>query len=75
MPWVQSSSCIADAINARENVEMKWWRCHVDVDIPLEPRPTRRDVLKAVSTIGRYIDDLDELTARKMEAILGSFSR
>jgi len=26
----------------------------VDVDITIEPRPSRRDTLKAVSTIGRY---------------------
>lgn len=47
----------------------------VDDDLPFEPRPTRWDVLKAVHTIGRYIDDLNEPIARKMEAILGSFNR
>jgi len=31
-----------------------------DDDVPAEPRPTRRDVLKAASTISRYIDDLDD---------------
>jgi len=29
----------------------------VDIDnITIEPRPSRRDILKVVSTIGRYID-------------------
>jgi hypothetical protein len=27
-----------------------------DEDIPIKPRPTRHDIRKAVSTIGRYID-------------------
>jgi len=31
---------------------------NVDIDnITIESRPSRRDILKAVSTIGRYIDD------------------
>jgi hypothetical protein len=64
------------AIDARENAEMNGGDdVDVDSDIPLEPHPTRREVLKAVSTIGRYIEDLNEPIARKMEAILGSFSR
>jgi hypothetical protein len=65
---------VMDAINARENVEINSGD-DVDNDIPLEPRPTGRDLLKAVSTIGRYVDDLNEPIARKMEAVLGSFSR
>jgi hypothetical protein len=65
---------VMDAIDARENVEINGGD-DVDNDIPLEPRPTRRDLLKAVSTIGRYVDDLNEPIARKMEAVLGSFSR
>ena len=63
-----------NAIEARENIEINGGD-DVDDDLPLEPGPTRRDVLKAVSTIGRYIDDLNEPIARKMEAILGSFNR
>jgi hypothetical protein len=65
---------VMDAIDARENVEINGGD-DVDNDIPLEPRPTGRDLLKAVSTIGRYVDDLNEPIARKMEAVLGSFSR
>ncbi|KAI0289550.1 hypothetical protein BC826DRAFT_1106910 [Russula brevipes] len=39
---------------------------------PLDPR---RDVLKAVSTINKYIDELNDPIARKLEGILGSFNR
>jgi len=40
----------------------------VDEDIPIEPRPTRRDILKAVSTISGYIDDLNNPIARKFRS-------
>ncbi|KAF8888577.1 hypothetical protein BD779DRAFT_450227 [Infundibulicybe gibba] len=40
-----------------------------------EPRPTHRDVLKAVSTISEYIDEWNDPISRKMEAMLGSFSK
>jgi len=47
-----------------------------DVDDELiEPRPTRHDVLKAVSTIKKYIDELDDPVSRKMEEILGPFNQ
>ena len=65
---------VMDAINAQENIEING-RDDVDDDLPSEPCPTHWDVLKAVSTIGRYIDDLNEPIAHKMEAILGSFNR
>jgi hypothetical protein len=41
---------------------------------PLEPCPSQCDVLKAVSTIGRYISDLNDPIACKIEALLGSFN-
>jgi hypothetical protein len=65
---------VMDAINARENIEINSGN-NEDDDLPFEPRPTRRDVLKVVSTISRYIDDLNEPIAHKMEAILRSFNR
>ncbi len=65
---------VIDGIEARENVEINGGD-DVDKDILIEPRPTRRDVLKAASTIGRYIDDLNDPLARKIEALLGSFNR
>jgi len=57
-----------------ENIEINGGD-DVDEDILIGPRPTRRDVLKAASTIGRYIDDLNDPLARKIEALLGSFNR
>ena len=43
-------------------------------DGPVEPCPTRREVLKAVSTIGKYTNDLNDPFAPKIEALLGSFT-
>jgi len=65
---------VLEAMDARENMIMNGGD-DVDTDIPMEPRPSRRDVLKAASTIGRYIDDWNNHTARKLEALLGSFNR
>ena len=65
---------VINAIDARENIEINGGD-NVD-DVPLvEPRPTRHEVRKAVATIGKYIDDIDDPVARKMESILGSFNR
>lgn len=56
---METSDCeiyqaVMDAINVHENVKMNGGDdVNVDSDIPLKPRPTRCDVLKAVSTIGR----------------------
>jgi len=36
--------------------------------------PTRRDVLKVVSTIGKYTNELNDPLAWKIEALLGSFN-
>ncbi|KAF8231111.1 hypothetical protein L208DRAFT_1074923, partial [Tricholoma matsutake] len=37
--------------------------------------PTWHDVLKAVSTISRYTEDLDYPIAHKFEALLSSFNK
>ena len=47
----------------------------VDDDIVIKPHPTRREVLKAVSTIGACIEDLDDPNACKLEALLGLLNR
>ncbi|KIK00821.1 hypothetical protein K443DRAFT_7397 [Laccaria amethystina LaAM-08-1] len=67
---------VMDAVAARENIEINGGD-DVDDDINTshEPPPTRRDVLKAISTIGKYTDDMNDPIARKMEAILGTFTR
>ena len=46
----------------------------LDNDIPTQPQPSRRDILKAVSTIGRYLDTRNDPTARKLEALFGSLN-
>jgi DDE superfamily endonuclease len=66
---------VMDSIVARENVEINGGDDVNEDDTPIEPRPTRRDVLKAVSTISRYAEDLNYPIARKFEALLGSFNR
>ena len=47
----------------------------VDDDIVIKPHPTHREVLKAVSTIGACIEDLDDPNACKLEALLGLLNR
>lgn len=60
-----------DSIKARENIEINGGD-DVDVDISIEPHPTRCDV-KTISTIGN-IEDSYNPTARKLEILLGSFN-
>ena len=66
---------VIDSIAARENIEINGGDNVNEDDIPIEPRPTRRDILKAASTINRYLDDLNNPIARKLEGLLGSFNR
>ena len=46
----------------------------MDVEV-LEPLPTRREILDAVSVIERYIDDMNDPIARKLDSVLVSFRR
>jgi hypothetical protein len=70
---VEIYQAVMNAIDARKNMEINGG--DDDPDTPTEPRPTRHDVLKAASTIGRYIDDLNDPIAHKLESLLGSFKR
>ena len=70
---IEIYQAVIDAIDARANIEING--DGGDDDVPLDPRPTRRDVLKAVSTITRYTDNMNESIARKLEALLGDFKR
>jgi hypothetical protein len=63
---------VIDAIKARENLEINGGD-DVDDEI-IEPRPMQRDVLKAVSTIRKYIDESDDPVSRKIEELLGPFN-
>src|SRR5271155_5760765 len=62
------------AIQAHENMEINGDN-NVDDDVPPEPCPTHCDVLKAASTINKYIEDSNDPLAQKMEAILVSFNK
>ena len=63
---------VIDAIKARENLEINDGDDVDDEFEIIEPRPTRRDVLKALSTINfKYIDELDDPVSRKIEELLG----
>ena len=64
---------VMDASEARENSEINGGD-DIDGDVAIRPRPTRREVLQAMSTIGSYIEDLNDPIARKIEAVLGSFN-
>lgn len=67
---------ISISVHARENMEINGGDDADDAtDTPLTPRPTRRDILAAVSTIRRFAEDMNDPIARKMEGILGSFNR
>ena len=65
---------IMDSIEARENIEISGGD-DVNDDIVIKPCPTRREVLKAVSTIGACIEDLDDPNMCKLEALLGLLNR
>jgi hypothetical protein len=59
--------------NARANIEINGGD---DVnDVPLEPHPAQRNLLKATSTITRYTEEMGDPIARKLEALLGTFNR
>ncbi|KIM36654.1 hypothetical protein M413DRAFT_424331 [Hebeloma cylindrosporum] len=48
---------VMDAIEARENIDITGGD-DIEDGIPINPRPTHRDALKATATIARYIEDL-----------------
>ena len=60
-------------ITARENININGGD---DIDNnPVEPLLTCHDVLKAVSTIKKYTNNLNDPMAWKIEVLLGSFNR
>jgi hypothetical protein len=63
-----------DTVEARENIEINGGD-DLDDGVETEPQPTRREVIKAVSTINKYIDDLDDPVSCKIEGLLQSFNR
>ena len=65
-----------DAVEAPENIDINGGG---DVDngpgVAIKPRPTQHKVLKAMSTISDYIDELDDPVSRKIEELLWSFNQ
>jgi len=70
---------VIDAIAARDNLDLNGHDDGDDGDgieeASLEPPPSWRDVAKAVATINRYIEELNDPLARKVEALLGTFNQ
>ena len=67
---------IMDAIEARENIDINGGDDVDNTGVAIEPRLTRREVLKAVSTISKYIiDELDDPVSCKIEGLLWSFNQ
>jgi len=64
---------VMDSIKARENIDINGGD-DVDDDSPVEPPPTRREVLKALSTIGKCLEDSNDPIARKLDTLLGTFN-
>ncbi|KAF8523432.1 hypothetical protein JB92DRAFT_2884861 [Gautieria morchelliformis] len=47
----------------------------IDGDIPIEPASTRNEALQAVLVLSKYVRDIDDPFARKLEMMLGSFGQ
>ncbi len=64
---------VMDALEAHKNMEITGWD-DVDNNVPPEPPPTRRNVVKAASTINKYIIKLNDPQSCKLEAMLNAFN-
>ncbi|KAJ7756900.1 hypothetical protein B0H14DRAFT_2404580, partial [Mycena olivaceomarginata] len=58
----------------RENQEINGGDDGLDDPAP-EPKPTRQEALQAVSTLRKYLADVDGVFARKLEMGLATFGR
>ncbi|KAJ7932866.1 hypothetical protein B0H13DRAFT_1856847 [Mycena leptocephala] len=66
---------IFEAVQKIRNGEQDREKNGGDDDEEVEPKPSRKEVLQAASTLRKYIADLDDPFARKMEAMLSTFGR
>jgi hypothetical protein len=67
---------VIDTIAARDNLDINGHDNGDGIEeASLEPPPSRHDVAKAVATINRYIEELNDPLARKVEALLGTFNQ
>lgn len=46
----------------------------IEDDIPVEPNPTYKEVIQALSTINKYAGGMDDPIARNVETVLASFA-
>ena len=63
-----------NAKEARENIEIIG-RDDIDERSLSEPRPTRREFLRAVSTLNRYLAHINDPLARSLEELLATLTR
>ena len=63
---------VIDVIEARDAMDINGGD---ELDVVVEPVPTRRELLKAVSTIRKYTDGSNNSLVRKIDALLGTFTR
>ena len=66
-------NAVMEAIDARETMEINGGD-DVDEDFPAEPQPSRQDILKATSTLTRFVEKMDDPIARKLEGLLCSLN-
>jgi len=66
-------NAVMEATDARETMEINGGD-DVDEDFPSEPQPSRQDVLKATSTLSKFIEKMDDPVARKLEGLLCSLN-
>ena len=62
---------VMDSIAVHENIEINGGDDADVDDTPIEPHPARRDVLKAVSTVSRYAEDLNHPIAPQIRSTSG----
>ncbi|KAJ7869285.1 hypothetical protein B0H14DRAFT_3580587 [Mycena olivaceomarginata] len=65
---------LVQKIADRENQEINGGDDGLDDPAP-EPKPTRQEALQAVSTLRKYLADVDGVFARKLEMGLATFGR
>ena len=65
---------IIDAKAAHKNLKVNSGDDFED-DTPIEPLPTQCDILKATSTINKYISNLNDPNAHKIEGLLTELNR
>jgi hypothetical protein len=66
-------NAVMDSIKACENIDINSGD-NVNDDSPIEPHPTHREVLRALSTISKCIEASNDPIAHKLGVLMGTFS-